>query len=206
MANTVAANIQGLDKDARAYCKRTWWVFLIGGIASVLFGVLAYMKPGSALFVLAMYFAAFVLVDGAMNIWGSLTNRDRDGWWISLLLGLVAVGIGIFALLNPPVTMVAFIYLVAFMAIATGISLILLGWRVRQVSNKEWLLYVIGALSLIFGGIILFQPAEGAQSVVVFIASWAILIGALRIYFAFKARSAVEDVKDGVREKIAPKS
>ena len=204
MANTLAENVQGLANDARSYCKRTWWVFLIGGIASVLFGILAFIEPGAALFVLAMYFAAFVLVDGAMNIWGSVTNRDRDGWWISLLLGLVAVGIGVFALLNPPVSMVAFLYLVAFMAIATGVSLLVLGWRVREVTKSEWLLYVIGALSLIFGGIILFQPAESAQGVVAFIASWAILIGALRIYFAFKARSLIDDAKEGIRERIAP--
>ena len=42
LAGTIAA-------DARALCKRTWWVFLIGGLASLLFGVVAFAKPGIAL-------------------------------------------------------------------------------------------------------------------------------------------------------------
>jgi hypothetical protein len=31
-----------LGGDARILCKRTWWVFLVGGIASVILGVLAF--------------------------------------------------------------------------------------------------------------------------------------------------------------------
>ncbi len=35
----------GLGADALAFCKRTWWVFLIGGFAAVIFGVLALRRP-----------------------------------------------------------------------------------------------------------------------------------------------------------------
>ena len=63
--------------EARGMCKRTWWAFLIGGIASVAFGILAFINPGAALFVLATFFAASVLVDGAVNIWGSIVG---DRW------------------------------------------------------------------------------------------------------------------------------
>jgi len=48
-----------IKHDARALCKRTWWVFLIGGIASVVFGILAFMNPAAALLVLGMFFAAY---------------------------------------------------------------------------------------------------------------------------------------------------
>jgi len=65
-------------------------VFLVGGIASVLFGLLAFVNPGVALFVLAMFFAASVLVDGAFSIAGSIQNREKDGWWIMLLIGVLA--------------------------------------------------------------------------------------------------------------------
>ena len=35
-----------LGGDARILCKRTWWVFLVGGAASVIFGVLAFNIMG----------------------------------------------------------------------------------------------------------------------------------------------------------------
>ena len=72
MANSDAflANLGG---DARALCKRTWWVFLIGGIAGVIFGILALTKPVAAWLVVSMFFAASVLVDGVFNVVGSVT-------------------------------------------------------------------------------------------------------------------------------------
>ena len=87
LAGTIAA-------DARALCKRTWWVFLIGGLASLLFGVVAFAKPGIALLVLSMFFAAAILVDGAFSIVGSIQNREKDGWWVMLLIGILGVGVG----------------------------------------------------------------------------------------------------------------
>ena len=74
MANS--AILSRLGSDAQALCKRTWWVFLVGGIASVIFGVLAFINPGIALLVLATFFAAAVLVDGAFIIAGAIQNRD----------------------------------------------------------------------------------------------------------------------------------
>ena len=41
-------------------CSRSWWVFLIGGIASVIFGVLAFTNPGIALLVLATFFCLLI--------------------------------------------------------------------------------------------------------------------------------------------------
>ena len=111
------SNAQGVlaqvGSDAKALCKRTWWVFLIGGIASVIFGILAFVNPMAGWVVLAMFFAAFVLVDGALNAWGAIQNREKDGWWLMLLIGGLGIGVGLYALLNPPVAMMAFVFVVA---------------------------------------------------------------------------------------------
>jgi uncharacterized membrane protein HdeD (DUF308 family) len=177
-----------LGRSARDLCHRTWWVFLIGGIASVVFGILAFVNPGVALLVLAMFFAAWVLVDGAVNIWGALSNREKDGWWIILVLGVAGVLVGGYALLNPPLSMVAFVYVVAFIAMFIGLTSLYLGWKIRAEIPNEWILYLSGALSVLFSLLILFNPGVGGLSVVYVIASWAILVGALRLWFAFRVR------------------
>ena len=43
---TPLANAGG---NIRKLCKRTWWVFLIGGLASVGFGILAFANPASGM-------------------------------------------------------------------------------------------------------------------------------------------------------------
>ncbi len=178
-----------LDADVQALCRRAWWVFLVSGIASVVFGVLAFVNPLVALFVLATFFAAYLLVDGVSNIVGSFQNRGKDGWWILLLIGVLGTLVGGYALLNPPISMLAFVYLVAFEALLLGVFLLMLGYKVRKATTREWILYLAGALSLVFGVLVLVNPAAGSVKIVYLIASWAIVVGVFKIAFAFKARN-----------------
>ena len=181
--------LRAVGADAAALCRRTWWVFLIGGLASLLFGVVAFAKPGIALLVLSMFFAAAILVDGAFSIVGSIQNREKDGWWVMLLIGILGVGVGGYALMNPPISMLAFVYLVALQAILLGVFLVMLGYRVRLATSREWLLYVTGALSVLFGILVVAQPGAGSLTIVYMIAAWAIVIGALKLAFAFRIRN-----------------
>ena len=170
-------------------CTRSWWVFLIGGIASVIFGILAFTNPGIALWVLAMFFAAFILIDGAANAWGALQNRDKDGWIALLLFGALGIFFGAYALTVPPLSMIALIYVIAFFALANGLTSLYLGWKVRKEITTEWIMYLSGALSVLFALLLLFQPAVGGIAIAYVIGIWAVIVGLLRIYFAFFVRN-----------------
>jgi len=180
--------LRAVGADASALCRRTWWVFLIGGIASVVFGVLAFARPGLALLVLAIFFAAAILVDGAFNLIGAVQNRDKDGWWLMLLIGLLGAVVGAYALLNPPLSMVAFVLIVAFQAILLGVFLVMLGYKYRKATTREWILYLAGGLSVLFGVLVVARPAIGGVTIVYMIAAWAIVIGLLKVVFAMRAK------------------
>jgi uncharacterized membrane protein HdeD (DUF308 family) len=194
MANT-GTFLTSFGADAHELCKRTWWVFLLGGIASVAFGVLALVNPGIALFVLATFFAASVLVDGAANAIGAIRHREKDGWWLMLLLGALGLAVGAFALMNPPISILAFIYLVAFEAIALGVFTAMLGYKVRKATNREWILYLAGGLSILFGGVVLARPVTGAVKIVYLIAAWALVVGAFKIAFALRVKGAAQGLR-----------
>jgi len=186
--------LSGFGADAQALCKRTWWVFLVGGIAAVIFGVLAFVNPSAALVVLAMFFAAFVLVDGVFNVVGAVQHRGTDGWWVMLLIGILGLVVGGFALLNPPVGIMAFVLLVAIQAILLGVFTVMLGYRVRKATTREWILYVTGALSILFGIVVIARPAMGGLSIVYVIGAWAIVIGVLKVSFAFRVKNLPDRV------------
>lgn len=188
-----------ISADAQALVKRAWWVFIVGGVAMVLFGLLAFVSPGIALFVLATFFAASVLVDGLSNILGSLQNRGKDGWWILLLMGLLGAGVGGYALFNPPLSIMAFILIVAFEAILLGSFLVMLGYKVRKTTSREWLLYLTGGLSILFGILVLTNPIAGSRTIVYLIATWSLLIGILKVAFGLKVRK----LPDALRQSIA---
>jgi uncharacterized membrane protein HdeD (DUF308 family) len=101
-------------------------------------------------------FAAAILVDGVQRHRFD-RNRDKDGWWIMLLIGVLGVVGGGYALLNPLVSMKAFILLVAFEAIMAGVFLVMLGYKVRAATAREWILYFMGGLSILFG-ILVIEP------------------------------------------------
>jgi uncharacterized membrane protein HdeD (DUF308 family) len=177
-----------MSADAQALVKRAWWVFVVGGLAMVAFGLLALSNPGVALFVLATFFAASVLVDGVSNVIGSLQNREKDGWWILLLMGLLGAAVGGYALFNPPLSIMAFILIVAFEAMVLGVFLVMLGHKVRKTTSREWLLYLAGALSMLFGILVIASPVTGSRTIVLLIASWSIAIGVLKVAFGLKVR------------------
>ena len=190
--------LRAVGGDASALCRRTWWVFLIGGIASVVFGVLAFARPGLALLLLATFFAAAILVDGALNLVGAVQNRDKDGWWLMLLIGLLGAVVGAYALLNPPVSIVAFLLIVAFQAFVLGAFLIMLGFKFRKATTREWILYLTGGLSVLFSVLVVARPAVGGVTIVYMIAAWAIIIGTLKIVFAMRVRNLADRVKSGL--------
>lgn len=192
---TTAGALGSLAADARTMCKRAWWVFLVSGIAGIAFGVLALMNPGIALFTLALFFAAWLFVDGIVNTIGAIQNRGKDGWWLLLLIGVLGIVAGGYALFNPPLAMAVFVLLVAFDAILLGAFLLILGWKIRHQTRHEWFLYVTGLLSLLFGILVIMNPQVGSVSIVWAIAVWAIATGVLKLMFAFSVRNIPERVE-----------
>jgi len=173
-----------------ALLKRSWWALLIGGIALVIFGVLAFMWPGKTLFIIAVFFAATVFVDGIVTVASAIRNRALSNhWWVWLLLGILGIVAGAIGLMNPGVAAGALLLLISAYAIAIGVLTIWAGFRLRKEISNEWLLWLLGAISVVFGVLMITQPAAGLLGLVWAIASWAVAIGILKILLAFKARS-----------------
>ena len=195
--NNAEATIPG--QSVLTFFKRSWWAFLLGGIASALFGLLALAAPGTALVVLALYFAASILVDGAVNAVGAIQNRGHDGWWIMLLFGVAGILIGGYALLNPPVSIAALILLASLAAVILGIALMTLGYKIRAATEREWMLYLAGALSVGFGLAMYFHPMFAGLSLALLAGAWALIVGILRIMIAFKVRRLTTKVGERLR-------
>ena len=61
--------------------------------------------------------------------------------------------------------------------------------RLRKIIANEWLLILAGIASVVFGIILLFQPAAGALALIWLIAAWAIISGVLFMILAFRMRN-----------------
>ncbi len=166
-----------------------WWVFLIRGIAAVLFGALAFIWPGVTLVTLVLLYGIFALFDGVIAIMGAIRGSEYvSRWWLAIV-GLLGIAAGAITLLWPGITGLVLLLCIAVWAIATGIMQIVGAIAMRHEIDDEWLLIAGGALSVVFGGLLLTRPGAGALALVFVIAAYAVMYGILLIAFALRLRS-----------------
>jgi uncharacterized membrane protein HdeD (DUF308 family) len=166
----------------------SWWVLALRGVLAVLFGVLALAWPDMTLLVLVGLFAAYALLGGAAAVAGALRRRGTDGWWLTLLLGLVSIAAGVFAIFFPGTTTLALVLVMGVNALITGAIDIALAVRLRKVIRGEWLLALSGLVAIVFGAIVVAVPAAGAVALVWLVAFYAIVTGVLLLGLAWRER------------------
>jgi uncharacterized membrane protein HdeD (DUF308 family) len=166
-----------------------WWLFLIRGIAAIIFGVLAFAWPGVTLVVLVLFFGAFALVDGIASLIAAITGRGATSprWWLAIV-GLVGIAAGLLTFFWPGLTALVLLYFIAGWAIAMGVFQIIGAIQLRKEIDNEWLLILSGVVSVLFGILLLVMPGTGLLALVWLIAIDAIIFGALVIGFGLRLR------------------
>jgi uncharacterized membrane protein HdeD (DUF308 family) len=169
---------------------QNWWAIALRGLVAVLFGIAAFVWPGITLWALVAIFGAYALVDGIFAVIEAF-RRDVVGerWWALLFEGFVGIAIGILTFVWPRLTAMGLLYLIAFWAIVTGVFEVITAIRLRHEIRGEWMMALIGILSVAFGFLLVAFPLTGALSVVLIIGAYAVAIGALMIALGFKLRS-----------------
>ena len=165
---------------------RNWWALALRGLVAVLFGLLTFFVPGITLVTLVLLFGVYALMDGLFNVIAFL--RVPAHYWALLIEGVIGIIAGILTFAWPAITAVALLYVIAFWAIFTGVFEIIAGIRLRKEITNEWLLLVQGALSLLFGILILFAPGVGALAIVLWIGAYACVFGVALLALSFRLR------------------
>ena len=168
---------------------RSWWVWLLRGVAAILFGIIAFVSPAATALALVIVFGIYAIFDGVLAVVTAFQIREvARHWWVVLLEGLAGILFGIIALVYPIVTAGALLILVAFWAIFTGIMEIIAAIRLRVVISNEWLLVLSGILSVILGVMLVVFPGAGL-ALVWTIGFYAVFFGVMMIIFGFEVRS-----------------
>jgi uncharacterized membrane protein HdeD (DUF308 family) len=169
---------------------RNWWMFALRGVAAIIFGVVAFARPGQALQALVLLFGAYAFVDGIFAIFAGIAiRRFFERWWAVLLEGVAGVVIGLLTFFWPGITALVLLYFIAAWALITGIFEIVAAIQLRRVITGEWMLILGGLLSILFGVMMFVFPAAGAVSVIWIIGMYAVVFGISEIIFAFRLHS-----------------
>jgi uncharacterized membrane protein HdeD (DUF308 family) len=168
---------------------KNWWMLLLRGLVSILFGVLAIAWPGITILSLMILYGAYALVDGLFAIFAAVSgNAASHRWWLAVV-GIVGVLAGLVAFAWPGLTALALLMLIAAWAIVSGIFEIVGAIRLRKEIDNEWLLILHGVISVLFGLFVWSQPGEGALAIIWVIGAYAIIAGIILCVLAFRLRS-----------------
>jgi uncharacterized membrane protein HdeD (DUF308 family) len=117
-------------------------------------------------------------------------------WWLLLLRGIAAVVVvgllgiaaGIVTFAWPGITAIMLVLFIGAWAVVHGIFEIIGAIQLRREIDNEWMLILGGALSVLFGLIVLIAPGAGALGLIWAIGSYSIVFGILFIALALRLR------------------
>jgi uncharacterized membrane protein HdeD (DUF308 family) len=168
---------------------RYWYITLVRGVLWILFGIFMFVQPRISILALTLTFGAFALADGIVSVVSAIGGREtNDSWWILLIRGLAAFGVGLLTLVTPQMTAVAVLVWIAIWAIVTGLLEIFAAVRLRKEIQDEFGLALGGLVSVAFGVFLLARPAVGVLAVLWVIAFYSLAFGMVLVSMAFETR------------------
>ena len=114
-------------------------------------------------------------------------------WWTFILRGGVAIAFGALAFASPVLGIALFVALFAAWAVIDGASGVLAGIRTRRQDRSWWLEVLEGLAGIAAGVIAVLFPQFAAEVLVLLIAAWAVVTGAIEIVLAVRLRRVIDD-------------
>lgn len=174
-------------QDVMALVARNWWVLALRGLLGIAFGIVAIVWPGLTLAALVLFFGAYVFVDGVFALVAAIRFRHERERWVPLLLeAILGIAIGAVTFLWPGLTALAWAFVIAGWAIATGVLELVAAFRMRGSIGTEILFGLAGIVSILFGIAVAAMPLMGLVVWVLLIAAYSIAFGVLLLVAAFR--------------------
>jgi uncharacterized membrane protein HdeD (DUF308 family) len=116
-----------------------------------------------------------------------------ENWWLLLLRGIAAFAFGVLAFIWPGITLLTLTLLWGAYTLADGVLAL---WAAitggaRDVAPRWWLA-IVGIAGIISGLVAFFWPGVTALVLLMFIASWSIVIGVMQIVGAIQLRKEID--------------
>ena len=117
---------------------KPWWGLLLSGIAGIGAAVISFVWPGITALVLVYVVSAWALLTGGLQIAAAVKLRKEiEGEWMLALSGIFSIVLGFLLVFFPEAGAIGLVWYLGAYAIAFGILLIALGWRLRTRQAQD---------------------------------------------------------------------
>ena len=113
-------------------------------------------------------------------------------WWVPVIRGIAAIVFGIIAFMYPGITVATLVLFFGAWVLIDGIFRVV-GAIGHRASDPDWGWHiVIGIVGIIVGLLTFHAPRITALALIIYIAAWALMVGATEIAFAIKLRREIK--------------
>lgn len=170
----------------------SWRSLVVRGVLIIALGIAALAFPSQTIWIVAA-FALYAIVHGAIDIVAVFRNPEKASHTVLMVLEgaiWIAGGAATFRWLTSAFTLG---YVVAFWALGLGAVALIIAVAARGQLPYGWMLGVVGAVALTFGGWLLHDPVHlFLMGPAIEIAALALVSGAAMLVLGFQGRKVAK--------------
>ena len=166
-----------------------------------LLGLVLLIWPGTTMRIVCTLLGSMLLIYGLAQVVLYLINKERTMLSQGMMVfGIVLSVIGIWILTSPEMIIMAVPVIVGVLIVIHGVHNVVQAIALKKDGyDRWWLAFLFGALTVVLGGILVYNPFEVAETVVRFIGIFLIYDGVSDIWIlsrVFKVKRAKEEIID----------
>jgi uncharacterized membrane protein HdeD (DUF308 family) len=147
------------------------------GIVAVVVGIFAIAWPGATILALVILFAVYAFMAAGLQTMRAFSSRSAGPVLGHLLLALIDLAAGVFALAWPAPTAFVLVLVVAAWALAGGVAELFAGFQTEETAGTRALFIVSGLVSVAFGVLLFARPGVGVLTLALLFGLYALIYG-----------------------------
>ena len=161
------------------------YALLLGGVASVLFGLLLFTQTAATLSLLMLLIGLLWFIQGIAAIMGIFLDKTVWGW--KLFSGVIGIAAGWLVFKYPLESSLVLPAVVAFLFGIFGV-IIGIGGLIDAFKGGGWGVGIVGAIAILIGLLFIFNSVISGQILVWLLALLLVIQGGVAIFYAYKYR------------------
>ena len=175
------------EREVRDEAAGRWWLFLVSGIAWLVFALLVFQWDYTTVYAVSVLFGVVALGVGVNEF--LVIGVSTRGWKIvHAILGVLFLFAGIWALVHPHNAFATLAALMGFFILFKGIFDVTVAFLTKAQFELWWLQLVIGILELLLAFWVAGAFRKEVFLLVVYVGVIALARGITELFLAFKVR------------------
>lgn len=111
------------------------WLWYTGGLLGVAAGIAVFVWPDKTLLVIAVFVAWYITITGVLSIVAAFIGPRQEFWWVGLVIGVVQIALGVWAIGSPGRELLLLVNLVGIWLVLYGIVQFFTGFAIRSLER-----------------------------------------------------------------------